>query len=421
MSVEMRANRLNGLPSLTGETGPVPRPVTGPGDAPVTSPPRAALPGRDLFGGTPAYLALSRQNPGQSWQARYVTGLVGGQTRAVTLPAHITSNASAQGVEEVAARIRLAVDAARSGLAGTDRAAFDRIRLALGSDRGAQVALEALLVSGRLNQTPRAHDGRSLLDTLEATLAETARPPLRMSDVIGDAVQMVADPAQVIQGLRNTCTAASLEVKLASEDPAEYLRLVGALAAGREVSLRGGEQLQPLSGSEQRDDSGRCDASRLFQDAVIQLQISEPGIRYVNPVTSPPGDYPEIFLAPGGQVLPPGRAGGGMTGSGQARALTLLSGKPHDYRSGKSGDTELLERIDRELAAGRSVPVTVHLGGKEQLQHAVTLTALSGPEPGERVYAAVITGRKVGTVTQTIPARELAGILVGATLPSPSA
>ena len=416
MPVTMRANRLLGLPPLrldeAGTSG-------SPRQVPSSLPEPAA--GRDLFGGTAAYMAVSRQAATRSSAARYVTGLVGGETRALGVPAHVEREGSSHTrLDRAVGELQAAVSDARSRLGESDLATFDRIQRGLDGDRRARFALDALLVSGRLTSAPRSLEGRTLLETLDVALATSARAPLAMSALVGDAIQMIADPASIIQGLRNTCTAASLEVKLASEDPAEYVRLIGALASGQESPLRGGETLRPLQDSERRDDSGRCDASRLFQDAVIQLQISEPGIRYVNPQTTPAGAYPEIFLDASGKTLSPGRAGGGMTGSGQARTLSLLSGQPRAYVSRSSGDPDLIGRLDRELSAGRSVPVTVHIGGHEQLQHAITLTARTLDGSGDPVYAAVITGRSVGTVTQTIPADDLVKILVGATLPSSS-
>ena len=252
-------------------------------------------------------------------------------------------------------------------------AAYDRVNGVMANDRRARAALAALLESGKLTESRASADGKSLLETLDEASRRTAIPPLRMEKLLADVVQEVADPVSINQGTRFTCTAAATQILMAVSDPAEYARIVTGLASGDGmVRLRDGQDIRREAQAELADDSLRTDSSRLYQDAVMQLEVFSPDLDYRNPLTTPPGEgqtTPPPLFRPDGVAVDPKQDAGFAIQPGVAKVLSALTGIPHEavhgrfYREDRSAyipNPEALKLIDRNLDAGKPLAVAIN-------------------------------------------------------------
>lgn len=125
--------------------------------------------------------------------------------------------------------------------------------------------------------------GGALLALAEGSLA----PPLLDAPgrvrLLGDLLRNLADPPRINQGFKGTCAVASVETWLAETQPAEYARVVAALASpGGLAPLR-------LHGEIRRDEehlewhdaeARRSPVSRLFQ--VAAMEFAYPDLDYCN-------------------------------------------------------------------------------------------------------------------------------------------
>ena len=146
-------------------------------------------------------------------------------------------------------------------------------------------ALRGLSQDGRLARLDAF--GRPLVESL---MAIATRPlwgffatPQERNRALGEVVQNVANPGRINQGLKGSCAAACLEIYLASQDPAEYARIVaGLLSIDGRARLRSGEALvcdeDVLAPS--ADERGRSPVSRLFQ--VACMEFAYPDLDYDN-------------------------------------------------------------------------------------------------------------------------------------------
>ena len=146
-----------------------------------------------------------------------------------------------------------------------DARAYEALQAALGP--AGQAHLASLRASGALAR-PDAH-GRSLLANLTvlAKLAPPAGAPYTAGEILAQAIAHVADPAVIAQGNRNTCGATTVQYVLATEQPAEYVRLVAGLAGAGKATLRGGQAMALPADGVPRDDTSRDDVERLVQTA----------------------------------------------------------------------------------------------------------------------------------------------------------
>lgn len=124
-------------------------------------------------------------------------------------------------------------------------------------------ALQKLLVDGKYDEK------------LSTELTELSRQPLAdgldSATLVGHLLEELADPSCINQKNKNTCGAATAQILLAKQDPAEYTRLVAGLASPEgKVTLKNGDLLVREPGTEQPDDSKRTQSSRLLQPAFME-------------------------------------------------------------------------------------------------------------------------------------------------------
>jgi len=103
--------------------------------------------------------------------------------------------------------------------------------------------------------------------------AEFAQENISREQLLRNIMQEAANPGEINQDTKGTCTVTSMQYMLNKQNPAEYLRIMqGLTSAGGQVVLRGGETLLRDPGSVAGDNATNRSASeRLFQAAMMEL------------------------------------------------------------------------------------------------------------------------------------------------------
>lgn len=132
-----------------------------------------------------------------------------------------------------------------------ERAHYQQIQRETAHDPEARLALEVLLVKGRLTNAPKNAGGDSLLAALDKVATQAVEPPIDRTQMLSDMIQEIAQPAAIAQHAYGTCTVTSVEIKTALENPAEYARIVGGLASPEgKVKLADGEVAHRYPGTQ---------------------------------------------------------------------------------------------------------------------------------------------------------------------------
>lgn len=166
-------------------------------------------------------------------------------------------------------------------LSSEDQARYQALRTALASDARAQLALQTMLIDGRLPGEPAmgtTNDGKNdlgpmtLLEQLEyLSTAPTATGLFGASSLLSTVVKEVAFPEMINQGNRGTCTVSATLIGLAMENPAEYVRLVTGLASPTgTVLMANGDLLEREPDTVGDDGVQRTISQRLLAPALME-------------------------------------------------------------------------------------------------------------------------------------------------------
>lgn len=225
----------------------------------------------------------------------------------------------------VMARLRQSTDAAPNG------------------DPVAALALETLLLDGKL---PGA-----LLTALDALGRQKLAAGIDRQQLLADTVQEVCAPGAISQGQKNTCVATSIGIKVATDDPTEYVRLISGLASPEgSVVTKGGATLQrepkmPMQGD------GRALTQQLLAPAFMELGNGL--LDYDNGSATGSGDdWNRLF---GHKVHP------GMAPFEAKTLLEAVTGESWKSVYALPSKTKALDAMEAQLAAGQSVPVLLAL------------------------------------------------------------
>jgi hypothetical protein len=267
-------------------------------------------------------------------------------------------------------------------LSPAERAQYEALKASFGDQPQAQLALQLLLLDGRLTRQNQAGvTPLAALDTLQhAALAEG----LERSALIGAALREIEDPTCIKQGSRGTCGATSIQQKLAEKDPAEYLRILTGLAApeGR-VSLDGGATLvrdahttggyyHNHEGRVEVDNSGRTPSSRLIQGAFMEFANGSNAEYY--------DDNQGVDTRPKLDDVHYGKSG--LSSEDEARLQEQLFGERFDVALCKTPAEKARALTDIAAEANAGHPVQVSIYSKKQADgtytggHAVTVSAV---------------------------------------------
>lgn len=268
----------------------------------------------------------------------------------------------------------------------------------LSGDKSAQLALQVMLIEGKLTGGARSTSGGTLLDSLHDVATKPTLEGLDAKKLVSDLVQEVALPASIAQESYGTCTVTSVQIKLARENPAEYARLVGALASPEgKANLANGDTVVRDPGSEeaQYDKAKRMmpdgkivevdvldertDSSRLFQAALMEYGLGD-DVDY-DPIKDEASDNTKM----GASLVH--RAMQGLSGS---KVETLLADRYNGYADDGAKvmtPEAIVSRLADETRKGNSVPIGLAWGeadasGKFHGFHSVDVSKVDG----DRVY-----------------------------------
>ncbi|MEB3196804.1 MAG: hypothetical protein VKP62_06330 [Candidatus Sericytochromatia bacterium] len=240
-------------------------------------------------------------------------------------------------------------------LDSASQGAYASLKAALGEAPLAKRALQALLLDGRLTGGPAAGDGGALLAQLDRLRQQPLLPGLERKALLNEVVIEAENPVRVNQHQWRTCGAATAQILLLRENPAEYVRVVAGLAApeGR-VTLLGGQSVRREADWDTTADGGRTAASRLFQATIMELAGPRVGA----------WDLANYDARRDLHRLGPLPVFVGLPGGGLATALQQLTGKPFQNHSFRAwGRDALWAAVKQALAEGRGpVPTALAWG-----------------------------------------------------------
>ncbi|MCC6334457.1 MAG: hypothetical protein IT380_10780 [Myxococcales bacterium] len=142
--------------------------------------------------------------------------------------------------------------------------------MAAGGDRACRAMAEIFKQSDGAMLNRVAKDGTRLIDSLDKLAStETGR------QVLADCMYDIVVPGRIWQGQAPTCTVSSMQYELASQQPAEYARLLAGLVVDGSVTMRGGGTLQ-ISANASIFFSGynhdrRSSTEAIFQSAAMEF------------------------------------------------------------------------------------------------------------------------------------------------------
>lgn len=237
---------------------------------------------------------------------------------------------------------------ALSGLDASRRPEYDRLKSLTAQDPQARLALQALLIDGRIPGARMNHAGDDLLSALDKLAQQPLANGLKRAELVSDLVQELAIPSAINQKNKNTCTTATLQILFATKEPAELVRVVAGLASPEgSVRLAGGTEIGRVSGTERPDGSSRSASGRLWQAALIELG-NGPSAIYDNAKDQNSRGFDGLDPIQIGEVL------NALTGR-KVEKLTIYGQKIDD----------IIERIDAQTKTGSPVPIGLKWGERD--------------------------------------------------------
>ena len=255
------------------------------------------------------------------------------------------------------------------------REAYSAVADALRMEPAGRLALQTMLFEGRLPGKAANAEG----DTTMSALAKLAKAPmhdsLRPDQVLSEAINEIHRPDAINQQDRGSCTMASVQIKLAKENPAEFLRLVRGLASpSGEVKLANGDAIVREPGTEVPDSSNRTAPARLFQAAMMEYGNGD--LDYDNTMENQ--EYLARYreregLAPDAPVDPQdlhSDGSGGLSDAMVGSVVRALAGGRASVRidmryDGVPDPKPVMDNLRQGLAKGLAVPVGLDWGGRD--------------------------------------------------------
>lgn len=172
---------------------------------------------------------------------------------------------------------------ALSRLGPDQQAQYETVKAMTSNDPQARLALQTMLIDGRLPGGKLNHEGKDLLGQLSEVSTQKVAAGIDHQALVSDLIQEIQDPDAINQQDKDTCTMTSLQIKVASENPAEYARIVGGLAGpSGDVTLANGDTMSRVPGTEQGDGSPRTQSARLWEAAAMNYAVKGTGSVYSN-------------------------------------------------------------------------------------------------------------------------------------------
>ncbi len=265
--------------------------------------------------------------------------------------------------------------AAYGKLTAQQRESFDKVFF--GANRMGQVSLAKLLEDGRLLSSKDLRKGGTLLSHLDRLSTQPLASGLNRMNLLSGLLEQAENPGNISQGGRGTCTVTTVEYLLAKRSPAEYARLVTDLASsGGKAVLANGATVSREPGTASADDSGRSDASRLFEAAMME---------YGNGLLDYSNEKDKHGVG-GASILPGGLSNGDTVKvlSGvfnekwrSIQAVPVLGQVPFT----SVGTGPLFEKLESYVKKGQEVPIGMDWRGSGEWKpsgHEVLVTKIEG-------------------------------------------
>lgn len=198
------------------------------------------------------------------------TGAIGG---AVTDYRAVTDKSRSVEAQAQLEKNKALEQKAVAALSKADQQRYNDVQTKL-TDPTAKLAMQTMLLEGRLPGEKDLRGGRTLLQQLDELSKQKFAPELAGADqILEQTVKEVFIPAAIGQGIKNTCGAVSAGAALALASPAEYVRLIAGLASPEgTVLMANGDSLVREPGTLSADPAGtdRSVTQRLFGPAAME-------------------------------------------------------------------------------------------------------------------------------------------------------
>ncbi len=133
----------------------------------------------------------------------------------------------------------------------------------------AMEALPGLIASGRLLSTDKT--GRTTLDHLCELQGQEMEQPLESGVVTSELLANLANPGEINQRNRGTCTVTTIEYFHCAQQPADYTRLVKELVQkDAKAHFQSGKVCWTNPTGLKEDDSKRSSVDRVYQSSLMQ-------------------------------------------------------------------------------------------------------------------------------------------------------
>jgi hypothetical protein len=268
---------------------------------------------------------------------------------------------------------------AMAALPPLQRAQYQTVAARLsGPDRE---AFAKLLIEGKLTAGRDLKMRGDLLGNLANLATQPLEPGIDRRELVAQAIRNVADPSTITQGAEDTCGAATQQILLAKENPAEYVRILSGLASQEgKVELVGGQTLTRPKNWSQADIPGQ--GSQLLQTAFM------------------------AYAAGGYDVATDTRADGEKGGLYASEVAYLQEGiLGRAINTVMGDDPQILDKIAAQANSGRPVSVLIEVEGKG---HYVQVSAV---KDGKLTYTDPRDGK-----THTVDAAGFAPLIKAADL-----
>ncbi len=211
--------------------------------------------------------------------------------------------------------------------------------------------------------------GNTLLSNLSEIqnqeFAEEDGVKLDGNAILSDVINQTADPGLIQQNNKGTCTTTTIEYLQASEDPAEYARVIGGLTSSEgQVTLAGGETITRDKNLVAPDDSNRTDASRIYQATMMELGNGEENYRNDRDRHYQSVDSYHTFSIEAD-------AGGGLNSRETEHVAEQVFDRNFDVQTGprRGGGDEWQENINNALSEEKMVKVSLGWGQESDDKH----------------------------------------------------
>lgn len=265
------------------------------------------------------------------------------------------------------------------------------------NDPDARLALQLLLIEGKLTADPRSNDGKTLLETLAGLTTQELACGIDRDALICDLIQEIAVPSAINQQDKGTCTVTAIQIMLAAQQPAEYARIIAGLASPQgEVRLRNGELIRREPNTDSADGSKRSISSLLWQPAM--MEYGNGNLNYDNEADKHSDGHSGLYAHEVDRV---------MEG--------ILGHKVATMHTQDVGVDALFASVAGAANAGQPVPVCVRWGVDKDGKHAYHEILVTKVENG-RVYYTNPWGKE-----ESMTFEEFRDRLTFASIPEPDA